>query len=599
MPTRRSIVTISLILSLMIVFASHSVLAASIDVYLTSKTSTLDCPTTIQFGDIFLCSLAVPSEIDQFTFTAEAGDQIFVRMASRTSGLKPQIRLLNAISTQVCHAESYGSVVDIDVCTITTSGIYTLLCNAFSDGAVGNYGISIQRVNNPTLATPLLFGQYHADTLVASGEIDAYSFTAAANDRIFLRLGSTTSGLKPYVRLYDHNGTKICADYSYGSTVELSSCPILMGGTYTLIVTSFSDSATGNYSFAFLRLNNPVNFAPLNFGEPQAATLAGAAEIDTYTFAANQQDTIILRMGSSTNGLKPQLRLYDANGVQVCSTYSYGRTGELGPCLLPSSGMYVALINAFSDTATGSYAVTLQRLNQPSQAVPLFAGVTATGLITMPGAFSTFTITAALGDVLYTRLSSPISGFHPYIRIFGNDGVKVCDSYGYGKIVDIPSCLLPRAGIYTIIASTLDSALTGAYALTFQWINRPEQTQTLYFNKAQSGQLITDATLGTHSFTAQGSNTILLRMSTTITTIDPYLQIFSRDGTRLCSAYSYSSTVEINQCLLPSDGDYTVIATSYTGGSSNYNLTLVCLTGTCGAIQPPEESVYLPLLAQP
>ena len=411
---------------------------------------------------------------------------------------------------------------------------------------------------------------------------------------LFLRMGVTTTGMRPYVRLYGADGTKYCEASSYGAIADLLTCPPLAEGTYTLIVTTFADNSTGNYSLALQRTNNPSNTTALSFGLPRTATLAAAAEVDTYTFTGTANDTVIVRIGSGTSALKPLIRLYSPTGVKLCEAYSYSTAGELGPCLLPATGTYVVLLTTLNDIATGSYGVTIQRVNRPSAATPLPAGITTSSTLTTTGQLATATFTAISGDAIYLRLGTTSSSFKPQVRIFGDDGAKLCEAYSYSYTTQIASCLMPRTGIYTVIVNALNTADVGGYSITMQRINQPEQAGIVYARRAVSGTFTSAGDIDTYSFTGQGNSSVLIRMSTTTSPVSPLVQLFSRDGTRLCAADSYSATAEISTCLLPSDDDYTVIATSRDGGVSGYNLTLTCLSETCTVGQPPEEHLYLP-----
>jgi hypothetical protein len=76
----------------------------------------------------------------------------------------------------------------------------------------------------------------------------------------------------------------------------------------------------------------------------------------------------------------------------------------------------------------------------------------------------------------------------------------------------------------------------------------------------------------------------------------PVIQLFSADGTKICEAYTYGTTLTTPTCVLPSNGDYTVIVSSLDTGTGAYTMILNCQIGTCGALTPPEEHVYLPFV---
>jgi hypothetical protein len=63
-------------------------------------------------------------------------------------------------------------------------------------------------------------------------------------------------------------------------------------------------------------------------------------------------------------------------------------------------------------------------------------------------------------------------------------------------------------------------------------------------------------------------------MGTTTTSLSPLIRIYGPDGVLRCSAYDYGHIADIT-CLLPSDGAYTIIASSFANAlTGNYGISL-------------------------
>ncbi|KAB8145992.1 hypothetical protein F8S13_02635 [Chloroflexia bacterium SDU3-3] len=561
----------------------------------TAALAASDCTSDLPFGETLLCALATAGEVDQFSFAASAGDRVFVRVASRTSGLYPQVRLYAPDATLLCQSPNYGALADIDGCMLPTTGTYSVAVNAYSGTAAGNYGISLQRLNAPVAATALAFGTLASASLIAEGEIDTYTFSVDADDVLFVAATSSASALRLAVRVYRQDGSALCQDSTYSVVLELESCALAAGQTYTLLVLSFSNAAMGNYGVVAQRTRAPGNSATLPLGVPVAATLAGMGEVDTYSFSASAQDMLLVRMG--TSGFQPRFRLYGPDGALVCSLYRYGVEVEQDNCLLPSTGIYTLLVSVFNQALTGSYGVEVQRVNAPARAVPLLPGVLATGAFTVTGGLGTYAVAATAGDALVVRMGATTAGMRAQVRVFGDDGAKLCDNASSAVIAQAGPCLIPRTGSYTVVVTPWSRVLIGEFGVSFQRLNAPEQAHELYFGRAASAALAHAASLDTWTFHAAGGSTVLLRMGVTSGAARPQISLFDRDGTKLCSnASSYSATTEIGRCLLPDDDTYTVVAASQNGGVGSYALSLACLSDTCGGVVPPEERVFLPLL---
>lgn len=140
-------------------------------------------------------------------------------------------------------------------------------------------------------------------SLGTHGEVNSFSFSASANDRVIVRMGRRTSGMNPRIQLQTSGGTPVCEAYSYGTAVDIVNCLLTSAGSYTILASNYSSAATGSYSLALQRLNNPVNATALSFGQLQLATLEVAGALDTYAFTGVAGDNVLARMGSGVSAL--------------------------------------------------------------------------------------------------------------------------------------------------------------------------------------------------------------------------------------------------------------------------------------------------------
>ena len=423
------------------------------------------CSTTITFGETLLCTLGTPGEVASFNFSANGGDRIIVRMGRSTSGLNPHIQIQAPGGSTVCEAYSYAAAVDTSACLLPSIGAYTILASNYNSTVTGGYGISLQRLNAPAGVSSLSFGQTALATIVAAGELDAYTFTASAGDTMLARMGSTAAGLSPHIRLFGPDGIKLCEAYNANySGVDIAGCLLPTDGAYTIVVNDYNGADTGNYGITIQRVNNPAGGIALAFGTNSLAALGAAGDLDTYTFAAASGDTVLMRMGSSTFGLSPQIRLYGPDGVKVCEAYN-NAVADTSGCIVPSSGSYTILANAHNSAQPGSYGFALQRLNNPSGAVDLKYRWPTMGTLAVAGGLATYTFSATANSSVAIQVSSPNTSIYPFLRLYVPDGTQLCEAYGYPRGVAISSCPLPTDGAYTLTVSNYGGAATGDFSL--------------------------------------------------------------------------------------------------------------------------------------
>jgi len=229
------------------------------------------CPSILTFGTTALCSLLSPGAVGSFTLSGAAGDRLLLRMGRSSGSIKPRIRVVTPSSTIACTVQDYGTLADLDTCVLSATGSYTIQADSWDGVGTGTYGLTVQRLNTPIDAVPLAYGQTVADALIAHSELDTYTFSATTGDALLVRMASTSS-LKPRIRVFRSDGTALCAASSYSLLADLGACLIPATDTYTLVLASAVESATGTYSMALQRANTPATPTTLVFGQPLTAT---------------------------------------------------------------------------------------------------------------------------------------------------------------------------------------------------------------------------------------------------------------------------------------------------------------------------------------
>ena len=99
---------------------------------------------------------------------------------------------------------------------------------------------------------PLINGGVISDAISVPGEIDSYTFTAAAGESVQIRVADTSGNdFFPRLDLYDPSGAFVAADN--GTNVAVINRSITVAGTYTLVVSddSFGNDAIGDYDLFF------------------------------------------------------------------------------------------------------------------------------------------------------------------------------------------------------------------------------------------------------------------------------------------------------------------------------------------------------------
>ncbi|PYJ79703.1 MAG: hypothetical protein DME22_25085, partial [Verrucomicrobia bacterium] len=321
---------------------------------------------TMNFGTVTNRSLALPAELQAFQFAAVAGDVVRVRM-SRSSGIDPRIELFDSQGRSVADTTAFAdAVVDLAL----ASGTYYFLLSDLNGDETGTYGVSLERLNNPANAKPIAYGQTLEASIDAVAEMDAYSFQAQAGDVVRVRM-SRSSGIDPQIELFDSQGRSVTNITAFADAVV--DVPLASSGTYYLLLSDLNGDETGAYGVSLERLKNPANAKPIAYGQTLQASIDAVAEMDAYSFQAQAGDMVRVRM-SRSSGIDPKIELFDAQGRSVTNITAFADAVLDVP--LASSGTYYFLLSDLNGDETGTYGVSLERLNNPANAKPIAYGQT-------------------------------------------------------------------------------------------------------------------------------------------------------------------------------------------------------------------------------
>jgi len=124
--------------------------------------------THINFGEMVSGSIDYSTEIDTYTFSAYASDTVVIRIdgPSGSYNLNPEIRLYAPNGTLLMSQWNYNNLEMLH--TLPDNGEYNIMLCDHHIEYTGNYSLFIQRINNPSNATPIGFGE------MVSGSIDYY-----------------------------------------------------------------------------------------------------------------------------------------------------------------------------------------------------------------------------------------------------------------------------------------------------------------------------------------------------------------------------------------------------------------------------------------
>jgi hypothetical protein len=561
-------------------------------------------------GDTYAGTIAAPGQIDIWTFTAAQGDFIALSIgevvANPDPGFDPLIQLRNH-DTGTIIATAAGVLaaqIAVNAPLSANYDVWVRDSNINRTGtALGSYLLTLAKtpgaltVHAGDQGGAMTNGANHAGSIY-SGDLDAWTFSAALGDSIMLSIGEVLQTqvdplFNPWIRLIGPNGNLLGS--AAGTLAAQIAATAPLTGTYTVLV---SDSAVnrepshaGDYILTMVKTNADLTVSngdeggPMTNGATQSGVI-GVGDLDGWTFSAAQGDYIVLSIGEVLTSevdplFNPWIRLVGPNGDLLGS--SSGTLAAQIAAAAPLSGLYTVVV---SDSAinrepshTGSYVLTLVKTNAAltvsngDEGGPMTNGANHAGVIGV-GDLDGWTFNAAKGDFIALSIGEVLLSevdplFDPWIRLIGPNGDLLGSSAGVlaAQITETA----PLTGLYTVVVT--DSAVNrepshaGSYILTMVKTNAALTVP----NDDQGGPMTNGANhTGTiyvgdmdgWTFTASQGDYIALSIGEVLTSevdplFNPWIRLIGPTGTLIgSSAGTLATQIAANA---PLSGLYTVI----------------------------------------
>ena len=539
-------------------------------------------------------------DMDIWTFTANAGDSIILKMGSGT--INPWIRLYGPNGLQVATAGSgVSGFLSVDLqTTATNAGTYTVVTSSIFQDGFGTYTLNLAQSQSTSAVYvapedeggPMTNGWEHKG-FIDLGDLDVWTFNANAGDSLVLHMGATN--YNPYIRLLGPDGKQVAAagnGVSGFQNVDLAATAT-NGGIYTVVAGNFAGNSTGSYILNLFDSSEPVFVAPGDDGGPMTngwkhTGNLDLGDLDGWTFNANAGDTLVLRMGATN--YNPWIRLYGPDGKQVAAAGS-GVSGFQNVDLTATTtnaGTYLVVVGNFAGNSTGGYLLNLAQSPEASlvapgdEGGPITNGWKHTGNLDL-GDLDMWTISANAGDSLVVRMGA--TNYNPYLRIFGPGGKQVgAAGSGASGFQNVEVALqATNAGTYTVVASTFSGNSTGGYIL-----NVAQSPEPVFVAPGDEGGPITNGwkhtgtldlgDLDVWTFSASAGDNLVFRMASA--NYNPLIRVYRPDG-KLAGTVGngVSGNADVSLSMQATNGgSYTVVLANFSGnavGSYLFNMVRI------------------------
>jgi YD repeat-containing protein len=418
----------------------------------TLATTPLNRPcnaTGLSCGKVAAGALARALDAGVYTYSAAAGESFSVRLFDSTGALQPDLEVFDPSGNAVGQNIS-ANYTGVDVVR-PAAGTYTVLAMDSSPYPTGGpFTVDLLRTVN-ACAAPSAQGQTLSGVITAAVPFVSYTVPASAGDSLLVRSASTTPGFAAQMELYDGNGQRV--DSQTYALTRKATAP----GSFTVIVGASAPKTGGGYAMSWQALNSPAGTVPLACGGTANGLLAGTNQFQWYTVPASAGDVLRLLLTRLSDSFSPQVDLYDPAGARLASALDITSAAK-------TDGNYLVAVGPSSSNAeNGTYALALQRPNNPCSATSLTCGQTTLRQVTAPAQLDAYTFSGTGGDRADLKLAQRTGGYMPFGELYDSTGKLLTASAGGTLLANLAS-----SGTYTLLVRDTRGTTLGSYRVSVQ-----------------------------------------------------------------------------------------------------------------------------------
>jgi hypothetical protein len=411
-----------------------------------------------------------------------------------------------------------------------------------------------------------------------------YSFEVVAEDIVTIQMDRTSGDLDPFMTLYSPIGDVLLLNDDEPDTGSRNSkIEYIAESEGVLIVeaTRFGrdeENTSGTYRLTLSiegASQTPVEIDPLTL-PPAFAVDSTQIEYDTfhtgtlddetaesyYVFGGRQGDFVRVTTTISEGNLRPLVTIRNEDSAVISTSIQTSPTETSTLATIPEDGWY--LIEAKQEAGAGQFSLFATQLAQSV----IMPDVPVRGELTDTTPQLSFVFNGTINDTIVARielLNAP-RNTQPQISIRNINQEVVDESTGDTSRANIVT-ELPRSGSYLVQIGVSGTSAGGAFSLRLQ--REPLDIEKLNvedvrYNESYTSRLTDRNPLHYYRFVGKVSELVTINMQAEDTmALDPYLILLDSELNELAfnDTAGSSSNARITQFILPSNGEYYIIAT--------------------------------------
>lgn len=347
---------------------------------------------TTSIGGSIVGDIALPGQVDRYSFTATAGQRMYFDVQSASAAAAINWSLRDELGREIVGSTS--SVVDFGPISLV-GGDYELAISS-EVGGLSTYDIALLEVLDATQSASI--GDTVSGSVAVAGQRSSITFTSSAGQRVALDVISTTSVAGLNFLWTDSVGRELLR------TTSLSDQPAraLVGGPYTLAIVG-EGAMTADFEVALVDegvSTHTPSGSPQSLGDTVVGEISTSGEIDDYTFTVTAGQSVFLDLLQGAGTLR--WTLLDPAGQPLFSSLTASSTTSQnrGPFVLAAGTYQLSLFDVGAGTPSYEFAI----VETIDESLVASVGTPVVGDIAIPGQRDTYSLAVGSDDRIYLDL---------------------------------------------------------------------------------------------------------------------------------------------------------------------------------------------------
>lgn len=345
--------------------------------------------SSLRYGDTIINSISDTESQRYYSFQAQRGDILDIRLQRISGNLDPYLQIVNRNGSVVASSDDVFGASTLDAAVqglvIDEGGPYVIVATRYGQAAGdtrGSFVLSIEESDNSGLgntvatAADVTFGTPMEGDLSATQYERFYRFNAQENDLLRVQMNRVSGSLDAWVAILDANLQPLVSDDDSGGgqNAQIAEYRVPSDGQYYVRATRFEGAngeTVGRYRLQVERLGGAFDSAaqeaqPLLYN----STLTGSINDETpnalYAVYGQEGDVITVSLNRGDGNLDPVVNILGENLQLLVSDDDSGgnQNARIDRFTLSRTGVYYVEATRYSGTdgdtnTAGSYILVV------------------------------------------------------------------------------------------------------------------------------------------------------------------------------------------------------------------------------------------------